>query len=1252
LQRILAERSALGAFGATVVSIGLLVAWTKELRPGWVIAAAVAHVVASLLFVRARRRLRAPVSTRLAAALAIVLLGIGTAAAFTWQFQRLDVTWPELVARRDQRQAAALEQRMADVAESGRRAAEAATHLLGRPAREQFRELAELRERAGMDALALLSATGEPIAWAGEHRGLLPDSVCCTGTVPYFGEGPLFSYLYFPHPAGTRGDRAVAAVLLETGFADLEETGFDDVFAGGLGSRASFRRGGGPDAVWALTAGADTVVHARLARMTQAEWRAAQDRTARRTVLLAVLLGHFVLSLAWLRWTAPAHSRWAASLPLLLAVPLLAGLPLRGTLGEDRIFSPTLFILTLPIRGDISLGRLLVLLVPIGALVAGLRRVAWHPRLALAWLVGGALAVAVAYPLLIDLLLSGASSTLLLGPAAYWIGFQIAAVLTLACVTLLAMPRAVAGRQEPWRVSRRTRRILLAAGALLAVGLGMLVAIPPQPGQPLRVGVAALWVVPFVLLAVATASRGRRAGTLMRWLTASSLAATAVLPQLWSAHLQARLASAEADLRTLGEGEGDPFLISRLEAFGREAQARFAAGEEGVLLLYRSWVASRLAREPYPVRLYLWSPDGYPELQLGSAPALKNPVELERLVQLVADARAGHITHLEPFRDPPSESRILTVPLPDSTLITVVVPPRRTLERTSSIAPFLGVVDPARTRLHLVQAGEARPTSSEVEWVPQPEGWRSEAWVKYPDGWYHAHLLVTVPSLGVRLARATLLLTFDLAMAALLWLLGVVGRGATAVPRGDWTGWLGSFRARITVALFAFFLLPTALFGWVAYRALAGEVARAAATIAQYSARQAVAEFDDAGGNLLELAAHAGTDVLLYQGGALLGVSSPEAFDLGIYSAWMPPDVYLDLVVTREDREAIHAQTLRNRTFITAYSALVPAGTLGVPLSLSTGDAAVRQTEFAHLVLFAAVVGAVLSLALSLAVGRALARPIGRLRRAASVVGAGELRVHLPETRGDEFGELFAAFNRMVRRLRRARAREIRTARVLAWGEMARQVAHEIKNPLTPIKLSVQHLRRAYADRHRQFEDILDTSVSQILSEIDRLSDIARAFSRYGAPAEAAGPLGSVDAPAVIREALTLYRSGDRDVRYIDAVEADLPRVLARADELKEVLLNLVENAHEALDGSGEVVVRGRAVGDRVEIAVGDNGHGIPPELLPRIFDPHFSTRSVGTGLGLAIVRRIVESWGGTVTAESEPGRGTTVIMRLVPANS
>ena len=222
-----------------------------------------------------------------------------------------------------------------------------------------------------------------------------------------------------------------------------------------------------------------------------------------------------------------------------------------------------------------------------------------------------------------------------------------------------------------------------------------------------------------------------------------------------------------------------------------------------------------------------------------------------------------------------------------------------------------------------------------------------------------------------------------------------------------------------------------------------------------------------------------------------------------------------------------------------------------------------------------------------------------------------------------------------------------RAQRVLAWGEMARQVAHEIKNPLTPIKLAVQHLRRAYGDRRPDFEHVLGESVDQILIEIDRLTDIARAFSRYGAPPESAGPLETVLVSNVVQEALTLYRTGDTRVRYLDDIEYDLPAVFSRAGELKEVLLNLLENARDASSEGGIVVVSAKRDALAVELCVRDDGAGIPRDQLTRIFDPHFSTRTTGTGLGLPIVRRLVESWGGTVDAESEAGHGTTIRIRL-----
>jgi two-component system, NtrC family, nitrogen regulation sensor histidine kinase NtrY len=227
---------------------------------------------------------------------------------------------------------------------------------------------------------------------------------------------------------------------------------------------------------------------------------------------------------------------------------------------------------------------------------------------------------------------------------------------------------------------------------------------------------------------------------------------------------------------------------------------------------------------------------------------------------------------------------------------------------------------------------------------------------------------------------------------------------------------------------------------------------------------------------------------------------------------------------------------------------------------------------------------------------------------------------------------------------------EIRSARVLAWGEMARQVAHEIKNPLTPIKLAVQHIRRAHADRRDDFGQILDRNVEAVLREIDSLGEIARAFARFGAPVDPAAPAEPVDARGVVEETLGLYRGGRDGITYLLDAADDVPRAYARTGELKEVLVNLLENARAALHDEGGQVRIGVAPaggGAWVHVDVADTGEGIPEELLGRVFDPHFSTRSSGTGLGLAIVRRLVESWGGEVTVDSEPGAGTTVHLRL-----
>jgi len=219
-----------------------------------------------------------------------------------------------------------------------------------------------------------------------------------------------------------------------------------------------------------------------------------------------------------------------------------------------------------------------------------------------------------------------------------------------------------------------------------------------------------------------------------------------------------------------------------------------------------------------------------------------------------------------------------------------------------------------------------------------------------------------------------------------------------------------------------------------------------------------------------------------------------------------------------------------------------------------------------------------------------------------------------------------------------------RAVRVLAWGELARQIAHEIKNPLTPIRLGVQHLKRAYGDPRGDFGHTLDRTAQQILAEIERLDSIARAFARFGAPLAESEPLASDDVAAIARETAQLYALGGDTAVIVCAAEPVVAKV--RKDEVKEVFVNLIENARDGGASEVRVTVEG-GYAQRARIAVEDNGEGIPKSDLPHVFEPQFSTTTSGTGLGLAICKRLVESWGGEIELESEVGLGTKVKITL-----
>ncbi len=211
---------------------------------------------------------------------------------------------------------------------------------------------------------------------------------------------------------------------------------------------------------------------------------------------------------------------------------------------------------------------------------------------------------------------------------------------------------------------------------------------------------------------------------------------------------------------------------------------------------------------------------------------------------------------------------------------------------------------------------------------------------------------------------------------------------------------------------------------------------------------------------------------------------------------------------------------------------------------------------------------------------------------------------------------------------------------------MARQVAHEIKNPLTPIQLNAEHLRRVHADRGEPLTPVLEDCVATILTQVKLLRQIASEFSSFASSPTAR--LADVDTTELLREIVEPYRGAlvDRITFDVD-VPAELPPVHIDRTLISRSLTNIVENALHAMPGSGTLTVSARADNGRVRVRVSDTGVGMDAEALARAFEPYFSTKASGTGLGLPIAQRNVELSGGTISVESERDRGTTVEVTL-----
>jgi two-component system nitrogen regulation sensor histidine kinase NtrY len=223
----------------------------------------------------------------------------------------------------------------------------------------------------------------------------------------------------------------------------------------------------------------------------------------------------------------------------------------------------------------------------------------------------------------------------------------------------------------------------------------------------------------------------------------------------------------------------------------------------------------------------------------------------------------------------------------------------------------------------------------------------------------------------------------------------------------------------------------------------------------------------------------------------------------------------------------------------------------------------------------------------------------------------------------------------------------MRAQKVAAWGEVARKLAHEIKNPLTPIQLSAQRVRKAWLKSAPDFEKVLTECTSSIVQEVDALKNLVDEFAQFARLP--AANLVAASLHDVIDQTLSLYDGLFGGMRFDRRLAPDLPALRLDADQMKRALINLVDNAIEATDKRGSVVIStefDRAQG-RVRLGVADDGPGIRPEDRDKLFVPHFSTKRRGSGLGLAIVSRIVQEHHGLIRVEENAPRGARFVLEF-----
>ena len=1221
------KRAAIGAVSLSA-AIALAAEWLRA--PGWILAAGLVLAAASALYAARGSRTEGWSwwVTVWSGALTVVLLAVVALAATRrlWQVER----HPELV-----REALVTDatRRLGGELDGAwllaRNLVDRAAAVQGRPAPQAFEGLRALVGGGGPShGVILFDALGKPHAWAGIQRtALQPDGPdLSTVTTPF--------YLWLVARRQLVSGVAVSAVLLaRTDDVPRAAVALTDQFAErtGVGLRFLDARVAPRDSdvfdfvrpgVSGAPAGGDTLFAVQPVPPGQAVTAARLLGESRRRIALLMLVILGAAALLGSRAGLPFSLAPAAA-----ACAVIARAPLREAFGPGTVFSPATY--TQPLLGPFSSssGSLLLAGVVLFILAGGL----WHRGLKPS-VAGRVLAVVgtLLAPYLLQRLARGIVPPSAGVAPALWVAWQVALVVGASALVLLGAA-LVRGSDVPTRAG--VRPWLASAIALAAAVLGLWLW---SPNGAWPEWYPYVWAPALLLTLRPMPFRSTLA-------TIAVVAGSSAALLTWGATTEGRMALAARDLEGLGD-QPDPTAIRLLDRVVHEERRDSSPASAGELFMV--WRRSALGAEDYPASLAVWGPAGDRQISLDLVD-LDVPFDFVQNVALEA-ARQG-VALVRPLLRVPGLHGVAAMPMSGGRELTITIGPRSRLVAPSRVARFLfgGSADP-EPPYDMVLAppmhGHALP--NRVVW--QRDGWqlRGERSVVLPGGPRHAHAVIDLRGPPALLQRGLLLMVLDIAVLTVLWV-GVemaTGRGWPAL-RAWWPRAVRSLRVRLSVSLALFFIVPTVALAVWSFNRLEGEFRGARELLLQRTLHDAAGVLAaDTGVVIGSAARRVDAELVMMRDGGLVASSAPVLGDLGLADQLVPDAIYSrlaygDEVVLSADQRAAPAPTLVGYR-VTARGDDGATTILGAPEFL--GDPALqrREADLGIAVTVAGVLGFLAALVLAGLASRALARPLQDLRRAALAVGTGELPAF---TRGQLPTELETIGGALVQAAARVEAGQ-RAQRVLAWGEMARQIAHEIKNPLTPIRLGVQHLLRLGQERPAELGVVLPQTGARILAEIDRLDAIARAFSRFAMPGAEGVPVDVVDVAAVVRDVVQLYRVGDSPIQW-EAEAVGRMQAMVRRDELVEVLVNLCENARNA--GASRVVLAARAAAGVAIVEVHDDGRGIAADILPRVFEPTFSTTTSGSGLGLAISRRLVESWGGTIAVVPVAGPGTLVRLEL-----